>query len=167
MYDAPFYHKMSPSRAFPKLTGSRKLIFYLRILRTRIEAQGLYWRPRAPGDPSYNVWHHPPPHTMYGNPPPPHTMYGSLLHTMYEPPRPLHTIYEALRHTMYGKLSTLTSWRLDQENQVSTPRQKQLQNCYLRLWFWYFFARGDPWLCPCLGTSEEASPEALLHTMYG
>ena len=84
---------MIPSRALPKSMGFRQLISYLHFLRTRIEAQGLYWRPWAPGD----------------------TMYGELPH-----------------------IRTLSSWRPDQENQISTTRQKQLQNNNFRLWFWHF-----------------------------
>ena len=146
MHDAPFYDKIKPSRAFPKLTGFRnwyctsdeselvsKLRIYIDDLGHPATLHTMYGIP-------------PLPHTMYDNPPPSHTMYDSLPHTMYEPPHPLHTMYEALPHTMYDKLRTLTSWRLDQENQISTPHQKQPQNCYFWLWFCRFLARGDPWL---------------------
>ena len=129
---------MSASRAFPRSRGFRKLIFHLHFFRTRIDAQGLYWLSRALGDPSYNVWHRP------IAPTPIHTMYGKLPHTMYEALP--HTMYEALSHTMYQRFRTLTSWRMNQENQISTPRQKQSQNTYFRLWFCQCLARGDPWL---------------------
>ena len=66
---------------------------------------------------------------------------------------------------MYGNLRTLTSWRLDQENQISTPYQKQHQNSYF-VDFWPEATHGS--FGPYLGTSEGAAPEALHPTFpYG
>ena len=56
------------------------------------------------------------------------------------------TMYEARTHTMYVRFRTLTSRRLDQQNQISTRCQKQSQNSYFYLWFCHFLVPSDHWL---------------------
>ena len=56
------------------------------------------------------------------------------------------TMYEARTHTMYVRFRTLTSRRLNQQNQISTRCQKQSPNSYFNLRFYHFLVPSDRWL---------------------